>query len=186
MISKIPKPMEYVFYTAGFGTCQRRNGYYVIYLVNPSEKWEKIEYKITNNQAEIKGVILALTIAKNRKYESIEVRTNSLNVIGWILGRDRSLNTNVEIIAKNIYRTINKKISDLIDDLMVLFYITPDLTINFIPHHENLARREGKRKSKNQRDRERLNKRKYQNKSKNLTNKERKLLLEIREMKEGV
>ena len=136
-----------VFYTDGSGNCEhdkktRETGNYSVYLVNPKhkfEKFKKIENKITNNQAEIKGIILALTIAINRKYENVEIRTDSKNVICWLLGREINLNTNIEKIKCNFYRTKDKKISDLIDIVLELIDNIPNITINWISRNDNLA-----------------------------------------------
>lgn len=133
-----------IFYTDGSGNCEHDKktseyGNYSVYLLNSKEKWREIENKITGNQAEIKGVILALEIAIERKYRNVEIKTDCKYVICWFLGRDKSLKTNVEKIKKNFFRTKHDKIRVLINTLVELAHQIPNLSMNKIPRDDNLA-----------------------------------------------
>lgn len=134
-----------IFYTDGAGNIAngekyKDSGHYSVYLVgDPPEKWKKEEPFITSNEAEIKGVLSALYLAIRRGYDSVEIRTDSQNVVKWTLGRDIKLDTNIKKISMNIWRTKKPEIAVLIDKLTELASKIRNLKINYIPREVNYA-----------------------------------------------
>lgn len=139
---KIPNNdiIQYCFYTDGAGNIYNNEkrtdkACFSVLLENTKEKWRHREDKLTNNQAEILGIMAALYISIKRKYNSIEIRTDSQNIVKWINGRDTHIKTNIE----KKWKTKNQTIETYINRLVKWAENIPNIAVNWISRDRNKA-----------------------------------------------
>lgn len=79
---------EYIFYTDGSGNIhdgkKRKDfGHFSVYLKNTEERWKHSEENITRNQADLLGVMSAISIAEQKGFKKVIIYTDSKNIVNW-------------------------------------------------------------------------------------------------------
>ena len=112
IIDEMPK-MEHIFYVDGGGNLAkgkklRPQGYACAYYKNKGKAYTNLFNYITNNQAELKAVNLALNISIKRRFEDVVIYTDSANVVGWLTQHWKHNNKNIHVLVETTKKKMNK------------------------------------------------------------------------------
>lgn len=127
---------EFIFYTDGSGNWadnvkSKAKAYFSVYLKNTQERWKKDHDQLTGNQAELLGVMGAISIAQQKKYKRVKIFTDSKNVVNWSNKKPNS--------DEYIWNANNLNIIDLVDRLREMAKTIPELSIEWISREHNYA-----------------------------------------------
>ncbi len=128
---------QWVFYVDGSGNLANDNktkdmGHFSVYLKNTEEKWKRREDRLTNNQAEIKGVMAAIIIAEKKGFKNVRIYTDSQNVINWCTRKKDKPD-------EWVWAAKSPNIVSLVDKLREMLSIIPQLDIRHVPRERNWA-----------------------------------------------
>jgi len=112
IIDEVPK-IEHIFYVDGGGNLAkgkklRPKGYVCAYYKKTGKAYTKFFNRITNNQAELKAMNLALNISIKRYFEDVIIYTDSANVVGWLTQNWKHDNENIHNLVELIKKKMNK------------------------------------------------------------------------------
>jgi len=130
------KEAEYIFYTDGSGNWasnkkHKAKGHFSVYLKNTEERWKQQQNKLTGNQAELLGVMSAISIADKRGYKRVKILTDSLNVVNWVTKKKDS--------SAYFWNAKHPNIVSLVERLRVMTEMIPQLEIKHISRDVNFA-----------------------------------------------
>jgi len=126
----------YIFYTNGSGNImnnkkQKDSAHFSIYLKNTEERWKRREDKLTGNQAELLGVMSAISIANERQYKNIKILTDSNNVVNWVNKKPNSNEYLWDAKHPNIIKYV-KRLREMVS-------MIPNLQIKHVKREVNFA-----------------------------------------------
>ena len=127
---------EYIFYTDGSGNWasnkkHKAKGHFSVYLKNTQERWKQQQNKLTGNQAELLGVMSAISIADKRSYKKVKILTDSMNVVNWVTKKKDS--------DDYFWNAKHPNIVSLVERLRVMTKMIPNLEIKHISRNVNFA-----------------------------------------------
>lgn len=127
---------EFVFYTDGSGNWaggkkHKAKGHFSVYLKNTQEKWKHSEDKLTSNQAELLGVMSAISIAQKKGCKKVKIYTDSKNVVNWV--------TRKKDDSDWFWEARHPNIVPLVERLRVMLKMIPSLKIEWVKRERNFA-----------------------------------------------
>lgn len=130
------KEAEWIFYTDGSGNLAKEkktkaNAHFSVFLKNSEEKWKRKEEALTSNQAELLGVMSAISIAMKRQYKNVTIFTDSKNVVNWLSKKPDS--------DEYIFKARHPNVVNYVESCRALIENMPFLKIKYVKRDFNYA-----------------------------------------------
>jgi ribonuclease HI len=101
-----------------------------VYLKNTEEKWKRKEDRLTSNQAELLGVMSAISIADQKGYKNVLIYTDSKFVVGC---------TEIDTEGNWKWKIKSGNVMEYVARLREMLTMIPNLKIEHIPREKNYA-----------------------------------------------